>query len=154
MDEVDRDIDAAMRSAVDRSGTEDVNFKRQKDEDLEAELEDLMAGFDPDALDIAGNRRTRAADRAHVPKGGVGQEDRQGIQQAKVVAIRGNTVFLDLGAKSEGIVPADQFGSDLPNVGDMIEVVFDHFDQCRRPPRHVPQGRGGRGELGEPAQRA
>ncbi|HEU5115046.1 MAG TPA: S1 RNA-binding domain-containing protein, partial [Isosphaeraceae bacterium] len=57
-----------------------------------------------------------------------GQEERQGIQQAKVVALRGNTIFLDLGAKSEGIVPADQFGSDLPNVGDMIEVVFDHFD--------------------------
>ncbi len=126
--DIDRDIDAAMESAVGRSSVEDVNFKRQKDEDLEAELEDLMAGFDPNALDISGTKRTRAADRAHAPKGGIGQEERQGIQQAKVVALRGNTIFLDLGAKSEGIVPTDQFGSDLPNVGDMIEVVFDHFD--------------------------
>jgi small subunit ribosomal protein S1 len=37
-------------------------------------------------------------------------------------------VFLDLGAKSEGIVPAAQFGDKLPNPGDVIEVMFDRFD--------------------------
>ncbi|HEU5118866.1 MAG TPA: hypothetical protein VFT74_19895, partial [Isosphaeraceae bacterium] len=71
-EDIDRDIDAAMQSAVGRLPVEAVNFKRQKDEDLEAELEDLMAGFDPNALDITGTKRTRAADRAHAPKGGIG----------------------------------------------------------------------------------
>lgn len=104
------------------------NFKRQKDEDIEAELESLMAGFDAGSLNVSSPRRTRAEDRAHVPKGGVGQEERHGIQKAKVVAVRGMTIFLDLGAKSEGIVPADQFGAEIPNVGDFVEVVFDRYD--------------------------
>ncbi|MBX6316213.1 MAG: S1 RNA-binding domain-containing protein [Isosphaeraceae bacterium] len=105
---------------------EEINFKRQWDDELEAELEAALAGFDPSTYEVA-TPRTRAADRAHVPKGGVGQEERPGVQQAKVVGIRGKSVFLDLGAKSEGIVPLEQFETP-PRPGDMIEVVFDRFD--------------------------
>lgn len=127
--DIDADIDRAMAQAL-GSKTDELatNFKRARDAEIEAELEALMAGFDPKDLSVSSTKRTRAEDRAHVPKEGVGQEDRHGIQQAKVVSIRGLTIFLDLGAKSEGIVPADQFGADLPKPGDMIEVVFDHYD--------------------------
>lgn len=127
--DIDADLDRAMEESLGRRrGSEDIDFKRQSDAEIDAELDAMMAGFDPEALDVASPRRTRAQDRAHVPKGGVGQEERQGIQKAKVVGIRGDTIFLDLGAKSEGIVPADQFGADVPNVGDFVEVVFDRFD--------------------------
>jgi small subunit ribosomal protein S1 len=104
-------------------------LKRQWDDDLEAELAAAMEGFDADALNVGRPGRTRAADRAHVPQGGVGQEDRPGIQKAKVVAVRGEDVFLDLGAKSEGLVPVSQFEDKVPAVGDMIDVVFDRFDE-------------------------
>ncbi|HEY2156662.1 MAG TPA: S1 RNA-binding domain-containing protein [Isosphaeraceae bacterium] len=129
---IDDQIDAAMKAATSapEKKPEEVSFKRQWDADLDAELEAAMAGFDADSL-YAGNTgaRTRAADRANVPKGGAGQESRQGLQKGKVVAVRGKSVFVDLGAKSEGVIPIEQFGENpVPGVGDPIEFHIDHFD--------------------------
>ncbi len=128
---IDDEIDAAMKAAAaPAQAKQEVSFKRQWDPDLDAELEAAMAGFDAESL-YPGNAgaRTRAADRAHVPKGGVGQESRQGLQKGKVVAVRGKSVFVDLGAKSEGVIPIEQFGeTPIPNIGDMIEFHVDHFD--------------------------
>jgi small subunit ribosomal protein S1 len=123
---IDDALDAAMSSppAKPEPGT---SFKRQWDSDLDAELEAAMAGFDPSAFDVR-TPRTRAADREHVPKGNRGQELGPGTQKGKVVAIRGKSIFVDLGAKSEGVVPVEQFGSDLPKPGDLIEIVVDRFD--------------------------
>ncbi len=129
---IDDQIDAAMKAATSapEKKPDEVSFKRQWDADLDAELEAAMAGFDADTL-YAGNTgtRTRAADRANVPKGGAGQESRQGLQKGKVVAVRGKSVFVDLGAKSEGVIPIEQFGENpIPAVGDPIEFHVDHFD--------------------------
>lgn len=128
--EADEAIDAALDAALTRKDRPEgeVPLKRQWDDELEAELDAAMQGFDPHAFDVTAPGRTRAADRAHVPKGARGQEERPGPQKAKVVAVRGQDVFLDLGAKSEGIVPVEQFGEDVPQPGDLIDVVFDHFD--------------------------
>lgn len=106
-----------------------INLKRQWDDDLEAELEAALEGFDPEALRTS-QPRTRAADRAHVPKGERGQEGRgRDLRQGKVVRVKFPYVFVDLGAKSEGFVPADQFPADgLPSPGDMIEVYYDKYD--------------------------
>ncbi len=130
-----RDHDESIDKALDQATTPpsppkpDVSLKRQWDDELEAELEATMSGFDAEEFDVLTKGRTRASDRAHAPKGGIGQEDRPGVQQAKVVAVRGDTVFLDLGAKSEGVVPLAQFEEEeIPKTGDMIEVVFDRFD--------------------------
>jgi ribosomal protein S1 len=128
---IDDQIDAAMKAATGAPASKpgDVSFKRQWDPEMDAELEAAMAGFDADALYV-GNAgpRTRSADRAHVPKGGVGQETRQGPQQGKVIAVRGKSVFIDLGTKSEGVVPVEQFGEAIPHPGEFIEVRVDHFD--------------------------
>ena len=128
---IDDEIDAAMKAATGPSQAPpgEVSFKRQWDADLDAELEAAMSGFDADSL-YPGNPgpRTRSADRAHVPKGGVGQETRRGMQQGKVIAVRGKSVFVDLGAKSEGVVTVEQFGEALPAKDDMIEVRIDRFD--------------------------
>jgi ribosomal protein S1 len=127
---IDDQIDAAMKAATRAPEKKpELSFKRQWDPEMDAELEAAMAGFDADAL-YPGNSgpRTRSADRAHVPKGGVGQETRKGPQQGKVIAVRGKSIFVDLGAKSEGVVPVEQFGDAIPSPGDMIEVRVDHFD--------------------------
>jgi small subunit ribosomal protein S1 len=126
-DAIDRALEAASRKKDIEPGSE-VALKRQWDPDLEAELEAALEGFDEDAFDASTKGRTRAADRAHAPKAGVGQEERHGLQTGKVVGIKGDVVFLDLGAKSEGVVPVAQFGDTLPNPGDLIEVFFDRFD--------------------------
>ena len=130
-EQIDADLDRELDSKFARPATVDlnINFKRQKDEELEAELELIMSGFDPQSLAKGRGSRTRAADRADQPKAGIGQENRPGIQRAKVVGMRGHTIFLDLGAKSEGVVPLDQFGETPPQIGDMVEVVFDHYDK-------------------------
>ena len=126
----DEAIDAALEAATKappRPASE-VSLKRQWDDELEAELEATMAGFDASNLDVATPRRNRAADREHVPQGGRGQETREGPQKGKVIAVRGKSVFFDLGAKSEGVVPVEQFGDAIPAPGDLIDVVFDRFD--------------------------
>ncbi len=127
--------DAAIDAALDAVAVKpaapplpDVPLKRLWDDELEAELEAALAGFDDSNYEVGSPKRTRADDRAHVPKGGVGQESRPGPQIGKVISIRGKSVFIDLGAKSEGVVPLEQFGEMLPAAGAMIEVVVDHFD--------------------------
>ncbi len=130
IEDIDRALDAATSRGGDRAPVQSVSLKRQWDDDLEAELQDAMEGFDSSALDVQ-NRgpRTRATDRSHADKADVGQETGSGARKGKVIGVRGRTVFVDLAAKSEGIVPIEQFGENpLPNAGDLIDVVVDHFD--------------------------
>jgi small subunit ribosomal protein S1 len=42
--------------------------------------------------------------------------------------VRGKSLFVDLGGKSEGVVPLDQFEGEIPAPGSEIEVIVDHFD--------------------------
>lgn len=128
-EEIDRALAEATKDLP--SGPADLNLKRQWDDDLEAELEAALQGFNADELTIASTGpRTRAADRAHVPKAERGQEPRgnREARQGKVVRVKLPFVFVDLGAKSEGFVPADQFGDNLPSVGDLVEVFHDKYD--------------------------
>jgi small subunit ribosomal protein S1 len=124
----DEAIDAALDAATGQPrASSEVSLKHQWDADLDAELEAAMAGFDPKSFDVA-TSRTRTADRAHVPKPNRGREAVPGPQKGKVIAVRAKSVFVDLGAKSEGVVPVEQFQGHLPNPGDLIDVVVDRFD--------------------------
>jgi small subunit ribosomal protein S1 len=123
-------IDAALDAELakpDPKPSRELPLKRQWDDELEAELEAALQGFDASQFDVA-RTRTRAEDRKHVPKGTVGQEGAPGPRQGKVIGVRGKSVFVDLGAKSEGVVPVEQFEGELPKPGDMIEVNVDRFD--------------------------
>ena len=44
--------------------------------------------------------------------------------QATVVQVTDDTVYVDVGCKSEGKIPVAEFGDDLPNVGDVITVLL------------------------------
>ncbi len=123
----DDDVNAALDRATGKTGVQDLSLKRHWDADLEAELAQALEGFDAEEM-ATKTPRTRAEDRAHVPKGARGQESTPGPREGKVVSIRGKSVFVDLGAKSEGVVPVEQFEGATPSIGDMIEVVVDHFD--------------------------
>jgi len=109
------------------SAKSELPLKRQWDDQLESELEAVLAGFDAASMEIE-SPRTRAEDRKHVPKSARGQEAAPGMRQGKVIAVRGKSVFVDLGAKSEGVVPIEQFQENLPSPGDMIDVNVDKFD--------------------------
>ncbi|HEX3449996.1 MAG TPA: S1 RNA-binding domain-containing protein, partial [Isosphaeraceae bacterium] len=58
-----------------------------------------------------------------------GQEGRPGARTGKVIGVRGKSVFVDLGGKSEGVIAVSQFEEGkLPLPGATIEVIVDRFD--------------------------
>ena len=129
---IDAEIDAAMGGIIGARGSHDENvdlpLKRQWDKALEAELEAALAGFDPATVG-EDPRRARGLGK---PAGDIdrdqGQESRPGLRTGKVIGVRGKSIFVDLGGKSEGVLPVDQFEGDLPQPGSTIEVVVNRFD--------------------------
>jgi ribosomal protein S1 len=133
--DLDASIDAALdaeASGASKQPAQEISFKRSWDSDLDDELEAAMAGFDASALEVGQTGRLPRSDRAGgmAPQGGKGQETRNGLQSGKVISIRGKSIFVDLGAKSEGVLPVEQFTGELPKPGDTIEVRIDHFDHA------------------------
>ncbi|AMV39964.1 30S ribosomal protein S1 [Planctomyces sp. SH-PL62] len=124
---IDRAMDAALGGASSQAAAE-LPLKKQWDDELEAELEAALSGFDPHAFDVAPARRTREQ-RLPADSKGRGQESQQGLRKGRVIGVRGRSLFIDLGGKSEGVVPLDQFEGEFPAAGSEIEVQFDHFDR-------------------------
>ena len=86
-----------------------------------------LAGFDPKTFDVA-REKPKPVDRAVVSDRDRGQEARKGTRKGKVICIRGRSMFIDLGGKSEGVIALDQFEGEVPAPGAEIEVIVDHFD--------------------------
>ena len=63
-----------------------------------------------------------------MPKSDRGQEGSPGLRTGTVICVRGNSLFVDLGGKSEGVIPVERFEGELPAPGSAIEVVVDRFD--------------------------
>jgi small subunit ribosomal protein S1 len=128
---IDESIDAALGAITARGnsdvGNVDLPLKRQWDSGLEAELEAAMAGFDP-SLAAGDSRRTGKPGKTASTDREKGQESRPGLRTGKVIGVRGKSIFVDLGGKSEGVLPIDQYEGNLPAPGSTIEVVVDRFD--------------------------
>jgi small subunit ribosomal protein S1 len=129
MDEaIDLALDRATKAASGDARKSDVPLKRQWDAELEAELEQALTGFDPSSFEVSASRAERT-DQPPAAKRERGQEGRPGPRTGTVIVVRGNSVFVDLGGKSEGIIPVEQFQGELPAPGSTIEVVVDRFDR-------------------------
>ncbi len=130
---VDEDdaIEAAMEKAMGADQSKDPTattaLKRLWNAELEAELEEALSGFDPSSFEVAAPKGSKG-DRGSTPKDQRGQEGRPGLKTGKVIGVRGKSVFVDLGGKSEGVLTLDQFTGDLPAPGSSIEVVVERFD--------------------------
>ncbi|MGC8640819.1 MAG: 30S ribosomal protein S1 [Isosphaeraceae bacterium] len=110
-----------------RPPEKEIPLKRQWDAELEAELEAALTGFDPKRFDVA-RERPKKTEGAKVSDRDRGQEARRGLRTGKVIVARGKSLFVDLGGKSEGVIPLDVFEGEIPAPGSQIEVVVDHFD--------------------------
>ena len=44
------------------------------------------------------------------------------VVDGEVISVSDDYVFLDVGCKSEGRIPVEEFEGDLPNVGDKVSV--------------------------------
>lgn len=142
-------IDDALESALSAGSAvrpaPGAPLKKQWDKELEAQLEEALKDFGAESFNepppaAAPVRRDRGDDRSKKP----GQPERPGSRPrraerfdspkpekkiGKVIAVRGKNVFVDLGAKSEGVVALERFGDNPPKPGDKLEVVVDRFDE-------------------------
>lgn len=55
-----------------------------------------------------------------------------GVRKGQVVSIQGEDIFVDLGGRSEGVLPAAQWGDDepLPSIGQLIEITVEGYDRA------------------------
>lgn len=53
----------------------------------------------------------------------------EGVRRGRVISVERNDIFVDMGGKSQGILPAVQFEDEpLPEVDDIIEVTIEGYD--------------------------
>ncbi len=100
----------------DNINKEDNKFRPepQLDSDIERELESAFGDMSIfDMLDAEEQTQRRSGELK--------------TRKGTVVAIHNDDVFVDIGGKSQGIVPAKQFEDKLPSPGDEIEVVIEHY---------------------------
>jgi small subunit ribosomal protein S1 len=90
------------------------------DDELEREIQEALGDMSlSDLVDLEAGSK---------PRGG-GKGKGKGVRQGKVVAINGDDIFMDVGGRSEGLLPADQFRDEpLPKVGDIVEVTIVGYD--------------------------
>ncbi|GAB6164239.1 S1 RNA-binding domain-containing protein [Thermostilla marina] len=83
--------------------------------DLEAEFEAALEGAELDALVDASVSQTK-----------VGRLEPESRHVGKVLAVHAEDVFIELGLREQGVVPAKMF-SEPPQVGDSVEVRVVRF---------------------------
>ncbi|MGD0039359.1 MAG: hypothetical protein ABSE84_02900, partial [Isosphaeraceae bacterium] len=112
----DAALDDALEKVVANPSAEarpEVPLKRQWDAELDAEMEAALTGFDPKTFDVP-RERPKTTDRTQGAGRDRGQEARKGTSIGKVICVRGRSLFVDLGGKSEGVIPVDQFEGEIP----------------------------------------
>jgi small subunit ribosomal protein S1 len=101
------------------------------DAELEAEIDAALSGAGSLALgDIPEAAEAGAAPIAPRPAVDENMELAQGAKvKAKVVALHGDSVIVDVGARSSGVIPARTFGEGkLPAVGAVLDAIVEKFD--------------------------
>jgi len=88
------------------------------DDHLQRDLDDALGSLSIDSLVEYGAQPTIDA-----------SSPAEGVKRGTVVAIHGDDIFVDMGGKSQGVLPAGQFeDKPLPEVGDTIEVTIEGYN--------------------------
>lgn len=96
-------------------------LRRELDDDIEGELAEAMASFESIG-DLTKTGPAGSADASSLDL------ERGSKHTVRVIDVRGDDVFVELGGKSEGMLSVLQFEGNLPKGGDLIEVIVDRFD--------------------------
>ncbi|HUT79435.1 MAG TPA: S1 RNA-binding domain-containing protein, partial [Polyangia bacterium] len=100
----------------DRTNRDPLGPDADLDDALQRELDEALGSMDVDSLVDADLPPPRPA--------------AEGVRWGKVIAIHGEDIFVDMGGKSQGVVPAEQFEDEaLPAVGAEIEVTIEGYDR-------------------------
>jgi small subunit ribosomal protein S1 len=96
------------------------------DPELQRELDEALGDMSLEDL-IEQEEKGRTAAPSATP--GARAEKGAGVRRGRVVSIQGDDIFVDMGGKSQGVLPMLQFeGSEAPSVGDMIEVTIEGYN--------------------------
>lgn len=93
------------------------------DAEIEAELTAAMGDMDPGSLlEPLGeaNRKVSAAVK--------GTRGAPGLRKGMVIAIGRDAVFVDVGGRSQGVLPLEQFSEGPPPLGSEMEVIIEGYD--------------------------
>ncbi|MCD4823325.1 MAG: S1 RNA-binding domain-containing protein [Phycisphaerae bacterium] len=90
------------------------------DDDLQKELDEALGDMSiGDIVDLEAGKKPRSQS---------GGDDK--IIAGTVVAVQGDDIFVDIGGRSEGLLPADQFPpGELPEEGTAVEVTIEGYDR-------------------------
>jgi small subunit ribosomal protein S1 len=90
---------------------------RDLDAQIERELQDAMGGLSDKEL------------YGEQPKGKPAASPEPGKKKAKVIAVHGADVFLDVpGGRSQGVLPLQQFAEGPPEIGTEVEISIEGYD--------------------------
>jgi small subunit ribosomal protein S1 len=103
-------------------------FRPDSDPALDKEIEAALGDVSMDQL-LGFDQPQGATDAAKQPAGGGGgggQPAEGGVRKGKVISIGRDDVFIDLGGKSQGVVPLLQFNEI--KIGDEFEFLVERYD--------------------------
>jgi small subunit ribosomal protein S1 len=98
-------------------------LRRSLDLDIEDELAEALGSME--SLD---HLTTSASSGPAEGESSPPSLERGAKATGRVISVRGDDVFVDLGDTSEGVISILQFTGDLPNAGDSIDIFIDRYD--------------------------
>jgi small subunit ribosomal protein S1 len=91
-------------------------FSAELERDLETDVQAAMAGLsEADLAELYGEQKR-------------GQQQPAGPRKGKVISVRGKDVFVDVGGRTQGVLPVMQFEEGPPAVGTEVEVSIEGYD--------------------------
>jgi len=106
---------------MDQERTDDkFRVEPQLDDALQRELAEALGGKSLDELIEEQDKAKQSAKPMTAPGGAA-------IKKGRVTAIHGDDIFVDMGGKSQGVLPRTQFTADEPEprIGDMVEFTIE-----------------------------
>ncbi len=100
----------------------------QIDSEIESELAEAMGSVNPKAL----MEKSPAPTSGTANKGAAEPTSGSALERktVRVLDVRGDHIYVDLGTKSEGVVPRSQYGDKVPKAGELVEVIVDKYDSA------------------------
>ena len=95
----------------------------------DASLEQMMDETDVPADKLAAARATES-DAQSEPAAEAASAVSRNTRVGTVVGVKGDDVFIDLGAKDQGVCPVSLFGPKPPRVGEHIEFIVQSYDEA------------------------
>lgn len=94
------------------------------DAELNREIEAALGSMSIDEL-------LAAEEKAQQPKDAAASDKPAGpaVRRGRVVAVENKSVLVDLGGKSQAVIPLEQFEDHVPKVGETVEGMFDRYDR-------------------------